>query len=156
MLPVAVHPIPAGYYCVPSALIALTGADPLSVVVPAIARHSRAQDLLVPPAGVSIPVAEAVLRELGYEPRRYRGDAASGQLSARLFTWAERSQRWPGRALLVTTRGAPSRGEPGHALVVCDGRIFDNHYPAGTAPRDHPYSGDVVDYAALVERRTAP
>ena len=147
-----IHPIPQGYYCVPSALIALTGADPSSVIVPAINRHSGDRSLLEAPAGVNVNrVAEAVLAELGYAVRRYRHDGAAGKLAARVSTWATRSLRYPGRSILLTTRH--SRREPGHALVVADGLIYDNHLPAGAAPMAHPFSAAIVDYAALVERR---
>lgn len=115
-------------------------------MVPAINRAARELSILVPPAGVSLPVAEAALRELGYHVRRYRGE----DLRARLFTWARRAaERYPGRTLLVTTSG-----RPGHAVVVADGRVYDNHTPRGTAGRDHPFAHALVDYVALVERRS--
>jgi len=147
-----IYPIPDGYFCVPSALIALTGASPDAVIVPAINRHAKARDLLEAPAGVNVErVAEAVLAELGYTVRRYKRDATAGKLSARVSTWASRSLRYPGRPVLITTRG--DRKSPGHCLVVCDGQIYDNHIPAGAAPTEHPFSTAIVSYAALVEKR---
>lgn len=143
-----IHPIPPGLYCVPSALCALTGADAASVIVPAINRHSRCADLLEAPAGVNVShVARAVLEELGYRVRPYKRDAATGKLSARISTWAKRSERWPGRSILITTKGRDR-----HALVVRGGRIYDNHLPTGAAPGEHPFSTALVDWAALVER----
>ncbi len=140
-----IYPIPDGLYCVPSAICALTGADAASVVVPAISRHTRAPDLLEPPAGVALRAARTVLAELGYRTRAY----TRPDLSARLHTWATRSAtRYPGRTLLVTTSG-----RPGHAVVVEDGKIYDNHLPAGAAPRAHPFSHHLVDQVLLVERR---
>ncbi len=139
-----IHPIPDGLFCVPSAICAITGADPSSVVIPAINRHDRAASLLEPPAGVAVTTARAVLAELGYVTRRYKHD----DLRARLSTWAARSAtRYSGRTLFVTTSG-----RLGHALVVEDGRIYDNHLPAGAAPRAHPFSHHLVDEVFLVER----
>ncbi len=140
-----IHPIPNGLFCVPSAICALTGADAASVVIPAINRVDRAASLLEPPAGVAVTTARAVLAELGYVTRRYK----QADLRARLSTWATRSaQRYPGRTLLVTTSG-----RPGHALVLEDGRIYDNHLPAGAAPTAHPFSHHLVDEVLLVEKR---
>jgi hypothetical protein len=143
-----VHPIPPGLFCVPSALCALTGQHPTAVIVPAINRHDRNASLTDNVAGVHLTAAEAVLAELGYAVRKYR----HGDLRARVSTWAERSLRYPGRPLLLATTGG--RRSPGHALVVADGKIYDNHLPAGAAPRAHPFSNCLVDYAVLVEKRT--
>lgn len=146
-----VYHIPPGLYCVPSALCALTGADAASVIVPAINRHSRERDLLEAPAGVRVAVARAVLEELGYVVRPFRFDAPCGPLNARVATWARRTARWPGRAVFVTTRGG--KKNPGHALVIADERVYDNHVAVGAGPDEHPFSRDVVSFAALVEKR---
>lgn len=136
-----IHPIPPGYWCVPSAIIALTGEDGQSVVQPAINRHAKAYGLLDLVVGVSMPTARAVLEELGYRVRAYRG----AKLRAHLATWARRSaERYPGRALLVATRD--------HALVVSDGRVYDTFTPAGAAGARHPYARTTVVWAALVEK----
>ncbi len=140
-----IHPIPNGLYCVPSAICALTGADAESVVIPAINRAERAASLLEPPAGVALRAAQRVLGELGYVVRRYR----HADVRARLHTWTARSrERYPGRALLVTTSG-----KPGHAVVLQDGKVYDNHLPAGALPEAHPFQHHLVDYVALVEKR---
>ncbi len=139
------HPIPAGLFCVPTAICALTGADPTTVVLPAINRHDRARALFGDVTGVNLErVAIPVLAELGYRTRRY----TKSDLRARLTTWAERSKRYPGRPLLVTTGGRRT----GHALVVEDGLVYDNHAPRGVPGTEHPFARCIVDYAALVER----
>ena len=142
-----IHPILPGYYCVPSTLMALTGAEP-TAVVPVDRRHDRNASLTDNVAGVGLTAAEAVLAELGYAVRRYRKPDAR----ALLRTWAERSKKYLGRNLLVCTAGG--RKTPGHALVLRDGRIYDNHTPVGSAGPAHPFAVCVVDYVALVEKRT--
>jgi hypothetical protein len=137
------HPIPSGLFCVPTAICALTGADPAAAVIPAINRAERAESLLIPPEGVHITAIAPALRDLGYVARRYR----KPDLFARLSTWARRSLRYPGRGLLVCTAG-----RHGHAVAVQDGRIYDNHAPRGTGPDEHPFSRCLVDWVALVER----
>lgn len=140
-----IHPIPPGLFCVPSALCALTGADPVSVIVPAINRHSSYKlGLHDTPAGVRIPVATAVLKEMRYRVRAYKSEAASGQLRAYIATWAARSlERWPDRNLLVST-GC-------HMLVICNGLVYDSWTPHGVTGKEHPFAKDTVVWAALVE-----
>ncbi len=140
-----IHPIPPGLFCVPSTLVALTGRDPVSVIVPAINRHSHyRRGLHDTPAGVSIPVLTAVLEELGYRVRRYKTEAVAGQVRAHVATWAQRSrERWPGRAIILCTSD--------HCLTLCDGIVYDNWEPRGVPGREHPYARTVVTWAALVE-----
>lgn len=135
------HPIPPGLWCVPAAIFALTGADPESVIHPAINRHDNARGLHDLVVGTRVATTgAAVLAELGYRVRRYKGE----RMRARISTWAARSAaRYPGRALLVAVRG--------HALVICDGRVYDTHTPHGASGAAHPFAGAVVVYAALVE-----
>ncbi len=141
-----IHPIPPGLFCVPSAIVALTGADPVSVVVPAINRHSGYKlGLLDTPAGVRPSVFVKVLEELGYNVRQYKSDAASGRLRAHVATWTERSKKWPGRNVLVSTGG--------HALVISDGTVYDSWMPHGVSGSEHPFAATTVKWAALVERR---
>jgi hypothetical protein len=137
-----VHPIPEGLYCVPSVLCALTGDDPESVIVPAINRHAGERTLLDAPSGVTMRVAQRVLEERGYRVRPYVG-GASGPLRATVATWAERSRRWPGRTTLIATNA--------HALVVADGRVYDNHARFGAPSSDHPFRRRMVVSAFLVE-----
>ena len=134
------HPIPSGLYCVPTAICALTGADPQTVVFPALNRHSRSTSLLTAVEGVRTwSAGVAVLGELGYRVRPYR----HRDLRARLSTWVARSRKYPGRPLLVTVRG--------HALVIEDGFIYDPVTPWGAQPEDHPDRNRIVLNAALVE-----
>lgn len=146
-LPDGLHPIPNGLYCVPSALAALTG-EPIEVVLlPAINRHDRNAALLENVEGVHLRAAETVLTELGYACRPYK----KLDVRARLRSWAERSKRYPGRNLLVATTGG--RRSPGHALVVRDGRVYDNHVPLGCDGAKHPFGSCLVSYVVLVEKR---
>jgi len=139
-----IHPIYPGAYCVPSAIQALTGADYASVIHPSINRHSdKKRDLLDHVTGEHMSVASAVLDELGYNVRAYKSRPAA-PLRAHVATWAKRAgERWPGRAVLVATRS--------HALVISDGKVYDNHMPLGAAGDAHPYSKSTVVWAALVE-----
>lgn len=141
------YPIMPGGWCIPSAIQCLTGADYESVIHPSLNRHSGAAEmrgLLSMVTGVVMNVAVLSLRELGCHVRRYRGDS----LGSHVATWARRSaDRYPGRALLIATRS--------HALVIKDGRVYDNHLPAGAAGEDHPFAKCPVVWCALVERHNA-
>lgn len=143
-----IYPIPPGLFCVPSAIVALTGADVMSVVVPAINRHGRCKrGLLETPAGVRVSVMTAVLEELGCRVRPYRSDAEAGQLRAHVATWAIRSsERWPDRNVLVTTTD--------HALVVHNGVVYDSWMPHGVPGVDHPFAKTTVTWAALVQKKS--
>lgn len=138
-----IHPIKSGAYCVPSAIQALTGADYESVIHPALNRHAHRANILELVGAERMPVAVAVLEELGYAVRRYKG---TDSLRAHVTTWAKRAlARYPGRALLVATRG--------HALVVQDGKVYDTAAPFGVPAPTHPYAKSTVVWAALVEKR---
>lgn len=134
------YPIVPGMWCVPTALYALTGADPESVLHPALNRHSlRAESLCGLVVGASVPAALAVLAELGYACRRYRhGNHLVGTIAVKS------RDRWPGRALLVFTVE--------HALVVQDGRIYDSWQPHGPL-LEHPFTKTPTTDVFLVERR---
>lgn len=142
-----IHPIPPGLFCAPSAICAITGADPISVVVPAINRHSGYKlGLLDTPSAVRPSVMQSVLEELRYRVRPYKGvDAAAGALRAQTATWATRSkERWPGRNILVCSKT--------HAMVICDGVVYDSWTPHGVPGKDHPFAKTTVVWAALVEK----
>lgn len=136
------HPILPGLWCVPSALYALTGADPLSVIHPALNRHTpRADSLLGLVTGASISAALATLAELGYTARRYRADITR----AHVATWAARSRdKYPDRAVLLFTST--------HALVAQNGCVYDNWSPHGPEGAAHPYAKTPVVSAFLVEK----
>lgn len=142
-----IHPIPPGLFCVPAAIVALTGADIESMVIPAINRHSGYNHgLLDTVPGVSMSTATAVLNEFGYNVRPYRMDAEAGPKRAHVATWANRSQeRWPGRTVLVAVNN--------HCLVISDGRVYDNWSPHGPPGDRHPFAKTPVVWAALVEKR---
>jgi len=135
------YPIPVGLYCVPAALVALTGADFESVIFPALNRASGAQWLIGPVAGIQMGYAKKALEEMGWNVRRYKH---SGRLS--LALWSLMSvERWPERKLLVATDT--------HALAVCNGRVYDTFTPYGGEGNKHPFAKDIVEWASLIEKR---
>ncbi len=142
-----IHPIPPGLFCVPAAIVAITGASVQTVVVPAINRHSGYKlGLLDTPAGVRPSVMEAVLQELGCRIRPYKMEAEAGKLRAHVATWAIRSkERWPGRSILICTTA--------HCMAVSSGLVYDNWMPHGAPGDQHPFAKTVVTYAALIEPR---
>lgn len=102
----------ANTYCVPAALSAITGHH---VTTCTLRIRQHLGDL--PITGVHLPIALRVLSDLGY---KYR-DILNGD-EVTLTQFARRSAS-PGRMYLVEI--------PGHALVVADRRIIDNHHPHG-------------------------
>lgn len=142
-----IYPIPPGLFCVPAAIVALTGADIESVVVPAINRHSGYKlGLHDTVSAVRITVIEAVLKELGCNVRLYKMDAEAGSKNAHIATWAKRSkERWPNKTVIVATHE--------HCMVICNGRVYDNWSPHGPIGEHHPFAKTTVTWAALVEKR---
>lgn len=135
------HPILPGAFCVPSAIQCLTGEDYESVIHPAINRHSKAQGLTNMVAEVRVSVIRLVLNELGYNVRAYKRNDLR-----RVETWALRSkEKYPGHALLVVTSS--------HAVVIKDGKVYDNHIPFGEDGNLHPYARDLVKWEAVIEKR---
>ena len=133
------HPIPPGLWCVPSALVAITGADWESVIHPSLNRHGGAGSLTAMVVGTTMQCAKAVLVELGYTVRPYKHAERHT-----LATWAERSlELYPGRVLLI--------GVPEHAVVVKDGRVFDTWTPHGGPGGTHPFASDTAITVWLVE-----
>lgn len=136
-----VHAIPPGLYCVPAAIVAITGADVESVVWPALNRHSESDWLTGPVAAIGMSAAERVLNELGYVVRGYRHEHRQ-----RLHTWAEWSRnKYAGRILLLATHD--------HAMVAKDGMVYDTARPYGVPGWQHPDAKCIVVYAKLVEAR---
>jgi hypothetical protein len=142
---VKLHPIPPGLYCVPSVLVALTGADIESVIIPGLNRHSGYKHgLFDTVSSATMNSAAKVLEELGYRVRPYKYNAAAGRLNAHIATWARRStERWPGRAIMVTTSD--------HCLLIHNGIVYDTHSPHGEAGATHPFAKTTVTNAYLVE-----
>lgn len=138
-----IYPIAPDHFCVPSALMALTGANPASVIYPSINRHSKNPSLLDGDGitAVRVSVARAVLAELGYRIRPARDKARHT-----VATWAARSiERWPDKRLMVTTND--------HMLVIQRGVVYDNHAPAGMFGERHPFANSIVTSCNLVERK---
>jgi hypothetical protein len=142
-----IHRIPPNLFCVPAALFALTGDDIESVITPALNRHAlrgQTANILDTVSTSHMSTATAVLEERGYNVRCYRSDAPSGALRAHIATWAKRSLKWPGRALLIATAT--------HCLVISDGKVYDNWTPFGVEGAVHPFANTTVTWAALVEK----
>lgn len=134
------HPIPPGLYCVPSVIVAITGADLMSVVIPALNRAGKEDWLLGPVGGVPTHETVAALESMGWCVRRYR----DRDRRAELRTVARLSkERWPGHALLACTSD--------HALAVQDGLVYDTYTPHGALGANHPFARDRVSFLALVE-----
>lgn len=133
-----IHSISPGLWCVPAAIQAITGADPESVIQPAINRAERNPDLLGLVTGVRMSVATNVLRELGWNCRRYKGQ---NPLRAQVRTWA---RRYTGHIVLISTKE--------HALVLNAGRVYDSWTPHGEEGDKHPYSHALVHNAWLIQK----
>ncbi len=134
-----IHPVPPGLYCVPSAVCALTGEDPTSVVLPALNRAAHRCSLLADPGPTLVSDALVALAELGYVARRAR----STLVHHRVRWWTERAvkRRYASPLLLAVRR---------HAVVAWAGLVVDNHVPAGCLPAEHPFGNAVVVDAWLV------
>ena len=136
-----IYPIPPGLWCVPSAMVAITGADWMSVIQPALNRHAQARGLMDLVTGATRTAAVAALREMGWQVRLYKGE----KLRAHVATWAKRSlEKYPGRTLMVSTTG--------HMLAIADGRVYDSWTPHGETGEEHPYAKTTVTWAALVQK----
>lgn len=132
--------IPPGLYCVPTALVAITGKDYESVIWPALNRHGHKPLLNNPVEGATMQAATKTLEELGYTVRKYI-DKKEKPLRAQVRTWAK---RFPNHTILIATDR--------HCLVLRDGRVFDTYHPHGPAAKDHTYARSIVTWAALVRK----
>ena len=87
--------------------------------------------------------SRAVLDELGYNCRRYRGTNPH----ATVKTWARLSlEKYPGRVLLVRVKE--------HVVVVSDGRVYDSWSPHGPSGDEHPFATARATHVYLVEKRS--
>jgi len=139
---VELHQIPPGLWCVPSALVAITGQPWDAVIHPALNRHGGSDVLTEVVTGATLSAARAVLDELGYDSRRYRG----ANPHATVKTWARLSlEKYPGRVLLV--------GVSNHVVVVSDGRVYDSWSPHGPSGDEHPFATARATHVYLVKRK---
>jgi hypothetical protein len=136
-----VYPITRGLYCVPSAIEAITGAEPYSVILPAIHRHKNDPFLFGEVAGVQLSTMYNVLNELGYTVRRAK---ESGRHQLRWWARMSQERRWPHPVLV-------SNGT--HAMVVFRGRVYDTAQPHGAAGEDHPEARCIITNVAIVVKR---
>ena len=137
-----IHPIPPGLWCVPSALVAITGEPFDAVIHPALNRHGRADMLTEMVTASSMSAAIATLQELRYRVLRYK----KPDLHAKVSVWAQRSkERYPGRILFVSVER--------HCVVICDGRVYDSWTPHGEVGERHPYRDDKAYDVYLVEAK---
>lgn len=138
-------PIPPGLYCVPSAIIALTGAEPHSVVFPALNRVQKSPWMHGPVGGVHIHHTKEALGQMGWNVREHKGTGMH-EGRARLKTWALRSGgRYKGLRLLVATTD--------HMLALYDGKVYDCNTPYGGDGAKHAYANDTVRWAAVIEKK---
>lgn len=134
-----IYPIPPGLYCVPSALVALTGEDFESVIFPALNRAQGDTRLTFPVAAVNRDDYLAVLDQLGYVAR-----AARDPQRHKVKTWTKRAlnRAYPNPLLLRV---------PGHVVVLWTGRVYDSLAPHGPLAADHPCADQVATHVWLVQ-----
>ena len=136
------HQIPPGLWCIPAALVAITGQPWDAVIHPALNRHGRADMLTDVVTATYFSTALDVLDELGYRCRRYCGTNPN----ATVRTWARLSlEKYPGRVLFV--------GVPKHVVVVKDGRVYDSWDPHGSEGSAHPWGTARATQVYLVDKR---
>ena len=80
----------------------------------------------------TVKAAVAVLKDLGFKVLRFTGPTATVE------EWAAWSEGKTDPLLLFTEK---------HALVVCNGQICDNPYPAGILLSEYPRSQEQVHTA---------
>jgi hypothetical protein len=131
-----IHKIDPGYFCVPSAIQAITGEDMLSVIMPACNRVSRAMGLQDEVIEVSITHTLKVFQDLGYRILRYKlgnlGDVGN---------WRN---RFPKSTMLLFTDE--------HVVVAYNEFVYDNHTPMGKPAASHPFSKTMVRHAYLIRK----
>lgn len=137
------HAPTRGMFCVPTAIEIITGADPESVIFPALNRGCPGRwTLLQAPSGEHMSNARRALEEMGWRVREYRGKQPLGSL---VSTWAK---RFPDHTILIAAGG---KGEH-HCLVLRNGNVYDSWEPHGKPGDVHPYHNTKVRWAALVDR----
>ena len=132
-----IHTIDPGYFCGPSAIQAITGADMQSVVLPAIHRINGSPWLSEEVIETRGHIILMVLVELGYRTLRYRHESKLGTVGS----WGD---RYPEDILLLYTRE--------HVVVAHNGLIFDNFTPMGKIAQTHPFATIKVTDAYIIRR----
>ncbi len=130
-----IHSIDPGYYCGPSVIQAITGADMQSVILPCINRINGMpwqQEEVLEMKGHIIVM---VLNELGFRTYRYKNHRALGDVGS----WHD---RYPDDIMLLMTKE--------HVVVVHNALCFDNHTPTGKLAISHPFTNIRVTDAYLI------
>lgn len=140
--PPSLYDVPPGPYCVPAALVALTGRDLTSVILPALNRHAGNGTFFddVGPTNTR-RVAVPALQEMGYRVFAH-GKIERGDERPTLRAVAN---RYPSRRMLATVKG--------HALAILDGRVWDTATPYGAPVEDHPDRDRRVTGLWIVEKK---
>ena len=137
-----IHPIPPGLWCVPSALVALTGDDWESVIQPALNRHAGADTLTGMVVGSTMQAAIATLQERRYKVLRCKTLGQSRRRLDKVATWA--ATKYPGESFLVAL--------PEHAAALHNGRIYDSWTPHGAPAAEHAFKNASVSDLYLVRK----
>lgn len=124
--------------CAPWALHYITGLP--VPAIEAILSHRRDDGVTIAMDGsmaVDTTIAERVLQLLGYETV-----LCAGGMSVK--EGAAISTEFAGAMFYLNTDS--------HALVARDGRLYDNAFPEGIAPDQHPRAGDVLRRVICMSR----
>jgi len=133
-----IHTIDPGYFCGPSAIQAITGADMMSVIIPCLNRTMGApwqQEEVIEVRGHFLLMA---LWELGYKTLRYKHESRLGTVGS----WGD---RYPEEKMMLFTRE--------HVVVAYNGLVFDNHTPMGAIAFNHPFVEIKVTDAYMIRSK---
>ena len=136
------HAPTRGMFCVPTAIEIITGADPESVIFPALNRGRGMRTLTGAVAGEQMSNARRALEEMGWRVREYRGKEP---LNSLVSTWAK---RFPDHTILIAAGGKDEH----HCLVLRNGNVYDSWEPHGKPGEAHPFHNTKVRWAAIVDR----
>lgn len=134
-----IFPIPPNLYCVPAALVAITGAPLDAVVLPALNRAGANPTLLDDPGPTTMRVAEEALSLMSYRVLRPR-EPLHGSLLTHAREWSSKEH-----PVLASTRH--------HALVIWRGKVYDTFVPGGCEAETHPHARKRLTHAAMIVRR---
>jgi hypothetical protein len=130
-----IHNIAPGYFCAPSVIQAITGADMHSVIMPAINRATKALGLHDEVIEVYEGQILKVLNELGFRTLRYKNAAALGTVGS----WGE---KYPDKVMMLMLHN--------HVVAVHHALCFDSLTPTGMVAINHPYTHHKVTNAYMV------